>query len=322
MAVIENVHERVLAAPTADVGRLLDRLGGPDDLLWPSPTWLPMRFDRPLGVGADGGHGPVRYHVTAYEPRRRVEFTFGSRINLSGTHTFEVLDRGPASCVLRHRLAARPVGMMRLLWPAAVRVCHDTVLEHLLDNAERTVTGTVAQPVRYPLRARLAVAFESVRLRAVPVPENAALLHAALPHPDLADAFAVRVPRGTSIDPQTWADGIFRNPPPAVAAMLRLRNALVTPFGIEPGDTSVFETVARTEREVLLGVDAPHLDFRASVLVEPAEDSTTVTLSTHATVRSRGGRAYLGVVRLFHPLVVRAMLRRAARLAVAPAGHQ
>jgi hypothetical protein len=258
--------------------------------------------------------------VTAYEPGRHVEFTFDPRIGLPGTHTFELLERGPESCLLRHRLVATPVGAMRLLWPALIRSCHDTVLEHLLDNAERAVTGTVSRPVRYPLRARLAVAVESVRLRAVPVPERAALLHAALPQPDLADAFSVRVPPGVTTDPQTWADRIFRSPPPVVATLLRLRNALVAPLGIERGDSSAFDTVARTDREVLLGVDAPHLDFRADVLVEPDENGTTVTLSTHATVRSRAGRAYLAVVRLFHPPVVKAMLRRAARVAVAPPG--
>jgi hypothetical protein len=318
MAVIDNVHQRTLPVPTAVAGKLLDRLGAVGDPLWPSPTWIPMRFDRPLSVGADGGHGPVRYHVTAYEPGRRIEFTFHPRIGLTGTHTAELIDHGPGACILRHRLTATPTGSMRLLWPALIAVCHDTVVEHLLDNAEHAVTGAVAAPVRYGRRARLAVATESVRLRAVPVPQNAHALKAALPRPDLADAFAVRVPPGTGHDPQAWADAIFRNPPAAVTALLRLRNALVTPFGIEHGDRSAFDTVTRTDREVLLGTDAGHLDFRASVLVEPGDDHTTVTLSTHATAKNRAGRAYLALVRLFHPPVVKAMLRRAARAAVAP----
>ncbi|MEV6600804.1 DUF2867 domain-containing protein [Actinoplanes sp. NPDC051346] len=316
-ATVHNIHERVLPVSAARVGRLLDRVGADDDPLWPSPAWVPVRFDRPLAVGADGGHGPVRYHVTAYQPGHRAELTFHPRTGLTGTHTLEVEERDAHSCVLRHRLVARPTGGMRLLWPALVRVCHDTVIEHLLDNAERAVTGTVERPVRYPWRARLAVGLESVRVKAVPMPTST-LLPGAIDRPDLADAFALRVPPGTTTDPQDWADAIFRNPPRAVVALLRLRNRLVTPFGIERGDESAFDTIARTDREVLLGTDAGHLDFRAGVLVEPDADGTTVTVSTLAATRSRAGRAYLAVVRLVHPLVVRAMLRHAGLTTVAP----
>lgn len=318
---MENVHERVLPAPAAEVGRLLDRLASADDPLWPSPTWAPMRFDRPLGVGADGGHDEIRYHITAYEPGRLLECTVHPHVGLIGTHTFQVLDHGPDTCILRHRISGHTRGAMRFLWPAVVRSCHDAVLEHLLDNAEGAVTGSVARPFRYPLRARLAVAVANGRVRAVPVPAAATLLHAALPEPDLADAFSVRIPPGTSIDPQFWADRVFRDPPAAVLALLRLRDILVTPFGIDRGDHSAFDTIDRVGPELLLGTDAGHLDFRAGVLVEPDPDGTTITLATHATARSRAGRAYLTLVRLFHPPVVKAMLRRAARRATAPTPH-
>jgi hypothetical protein len=317
-ALVHNIHERELPVAADEVGRLVDRIGAADDPLWPVPAWVPVRFDRPLAVGADGGHGPIRYHVTGYEPGRRVELTFHPRIGLIGAHTLEVEERGPHACVLRHRVSARPVGRMRLLWPALVRVCHDTVIEHLLDNAERAVTGTVVHPVRYPWRARLAVSMESIRVRGVPVPAAATLLRGSIDRPELADAFALRVPPGTTTDPQDWADAVFRNPPRIVAALLRLRNRLVAPLGIEQGDDSAFDTITRNEREVLLGTDAGHLDFRAGVLVDPDTDGTTITVATLAATRSRAGRAYLAVVRLVHPLVVRAMLRHAGRTTVAP----
>lgn len=320
-AMVHNVHERALPVPAAEAGRLLDRVGAADDPLWPA-GWAPMRFDRPLAVGADGGHGSIRYHVTGYQPGRRVELTFHPVTGLIGTHTLEIEERGPHACVVRHRLDARPVGRMRLLWPAIVRVCHDTVLEHLLDNAEHAVTGAVATPVRYPWRARVAVALERPRARAVPVPAAATLLAAAIHRPGLADAFAVRVPPGTTTDPQDWADAIFRNPPGTVRALLHLRNRLVTPLGIERDDATAFDTIVRSDREALLGSDARHLDFRASVLVTGEPGGTTVTVSTRAAARNRAGRAYLAVVRLAHPWVVRAMLRRAARTVQGRAAHQ
>lgn len=315
MTLVSNVHERRLAAPAATVASLLDRLGREDDPLWPSPPWVPMRLDRPLSVGADGGHGPVRYCVSRYEPGRLVEFTFHERTGLRGSHTFEVEPLGSDACVLRHRLVGRLVGVHRLAWPAIVRSCHDTVLEHLLDNAEMAVTGRVAHPVRYPWRARLALCYSRSEVRSVPLPAQATLLGSAIPAPDLADAYSVRVARGTADDPQEWADRVFRDPPHAVRALLHLRNSLVGLVGIERGDPSAFDTLERTDREVLLGTDAAHLDFRASVLVQPDADGTTVTVSTVAATNSAAGRAYLAVVGVVHPFVVRAMLRRAARTA-------
>ncbi len=315
---IFNVHQRELPASAGDVGRLLNQVGSVDDPLWPAPTWAPMRFDRPLAVGADGGHGTIRYRVTRYEPGRAVEFAFDPAIGLHGSHVLEIEARGTDRCVLRHRLTGRATGAMRLLWPLAVRVCHDAVIEHLLDNAERAVTGTVREPVRYSRRARVSAAAENARVRTGPIPADAGLLRAWPARRDLADAFSVRVPPGTSTDPQDWADAVFRDAPRVVVALLRLRNALAPLIGVERGDATAFATLHRNEREVLLGVDAAHLDFRASVLVTPDDDGTVVTVSTVAAVRSWAGQAYLAVVRLVHPTVVRAMLRRAARRATAP----
>jgi hypothetical protein len=69
----------------------------------------------------------------------------------------------------------------------------------------------------------------------------------------------------------------------------------------------VFDLVAWSPDEVLLGIDQRHLAFRASVLVEPDR----VVVSTIVEVRNRRGRAYSAVVRRIHPWVVRTMLARA-----------
>ena len=134
---------------------------------------------------------------------------------------------------------------------------------------------------------------------------------------DWSDAYAVGTPNGQGRrDPQDWADAIFRSPPPVLVRVLfGLRELLVRTVGIERGGRHVFNTVARTEDEVLLGADQGHLGFRASVLVEVDR----VVLTTVVELRNRRGRAYFALVRRLHPLVVRRMLARAARTMAASA---
>jgi hypothetical protein len=161
---MRNVHQRRFPVPAAKAAPLLDRLASPDDVLWPDDSWPKMRLDRPLGVGAAGGHGPIRYSVTAYEPGRRVEFTFAPEMRFSGTHTLSIEDgvepAGEGACVIRHVLVGRARGRMRLGWPLVIRWLHDACLEDLLDNAEEALTGRVAAPARWSwwvrfLRARM-----------------------------------------------------------------------------------------------------------------------------------------------------------------------
>jgi hypothetical protein len=304
-----NVHERLVPAPLAEVGPLLDRLGGPDDVLWPSPAWVPMVLDGPVAVGVAGGHGPIRYRVTAYEPGRRVDFVFDPRTGLRGTHTFTAEAAGPDATLLRHVLAGRLGGVARLTWPLAIRWLHDAVLEDLFDNAVCAVGARPARPARWSPWVRLVRRLDVTRARAVPVPATP-LLADALPRIDWADAYAVRRRPGTPADPQVWADAAFRTPPRWVAGALVVREALVGAVGIDRGGASSFDTVRKRADEVLLGTDARHLHFRASVLVE----HDRVVLSTVVQANTHRGRSCSALVRRVHPLVVRAMLARAARL--------
>jgi hypothetical protein len=125
---VTNVHQR---SYPVDPGGLLDRVAGRDSPVWPVDSWPAMILDRPLSVGATGGHGPVRYSVTGYEPGRRVDFAFAPDFWAKGTHTFEVLD----GTTLRHTMVVRPAGAGHLLWPLAFRWLHDAFMRDLLDRA-------------------------------------------------------------------------------------------------------------------------------------------------------------------------------------------
>jgi hypothetical protein len=150
-----NMQRRVIAAPVTVLRNLQDRLAGPDDLLWPADHWEPLRLDRHLGVGASGGHGPIRYTVTAYEPGLRVRFEFPPGAPLDGYHELWVRAIGPDRSEMVHILVASTRGTMRLFWPLAMRWTHQALIAELLDNAERAATGTVRHPHRRSLWVRL-----------------------------------------------------------------------------------------------------------------------------------------------------------------------
>ncbi|MEV0028315.1 SRPBCC family protein [Nocardia sp. NPDC050793] len=154
MAVI-NIHVRHLAASAAEAGSLLDSLASEDDRLWPAPAWPPMRFDRPLGVGADGGHGPVRYRVEHYEPGRWVRFRFTGPRGFDGFHELTVRPTPDGGVDMIHLLAMHARGPARLTWPLAYRWMHDACLEDGFDRAEHALTGSVRRPARWSPAVRL-----------------------------------------------------------------------------------------------------------------------------------------------------------------------
>lgn len=163
---ITNVHERIYDADPDDVGALVDSLASDDDRLWPSDRWPPMRLDRPLGIGASGGHRPIGYLVEAYEPGRLLRFRFTRPEGFIGHHRFEVEDLSEGRTRLRHVIEMRARGADRLKWSLAIRHLHDALIEDALDRAAdqlgvgspsgRSATGSTApEERRWSLWVRL-----------------------------------------------------------------------------------------------------------------------------------------------------------------------
>lgn len=133
---VTNVHERLIQAPISRVGVLIDHLGSPDDQFWPNDRWPAIRFDRPLAVGAVGGHGPIRYFVEAYDPGRSITFHFTAPRGFHGTHGLKIEEVDGNSVNLRHELRMQTTGLARLSWPLVFRWLHDALVEDALDCAE------------------------------------------------------------------------------------------------------------------------------------------------------------------------------------------
>jgi hypothetical protein len=157
MTTISNLHAREIAAPAVAVGEILATLGSADDRLWATNIWLttPVVFDRPLGVGADGGHGSIRYSVVEYEYGRRIVFAFSPHGGLSGTHGFELEALGPDRCRLTHFLEAETSRWMRPIMPILIGY-HDAMVETAFDRAELEATDSLKRRTHLPRWLRIA----------------------------------------------------------------------------------------------------------------------------------------------------------------------
>lgn len=153
------------------------------------------------------------------------------------------------------------------------------------------------------------------------------LLGGLYPRVDLADSYAATLPPDASDDPDTLARFLFAQRSAWIAALMRLRDALVAPLGLKTASSlqaggdgrpriGIFRIVQRTPGELVLGEDDRHLDFRLSVLCQPMPDDTNgrqLVVSTVVHCHNATGRIYLAVIAPFHRRIVRAVLRRGAR---------
>jgi hypothetical protein len=158
---VVNVHSRVIPAPPATVGALLDTLGSPDDRVFPAAAWptTPFVLDGPLAVGAAGRLGSLALVVEELASGRRLVFRFADGQGVAGHHRFDIEPTGQESARLTHRLECTFAARLRPIAPIFLRQ-HDALVEDLFDRLELGATGRVAHPARWPLAVRIANAIE------------------------------------------------------------------------------------------------------------------------------------------------------------------
>lgn len=141
---------------------------------------------------------------------------------------------------------------------------------------------------------------------------------------DLADAYAVPISNDDRRDLHALANVAMGRPKPWVAALMRLRDAIMGTLGIKTSrqiheateragheHIHFFPVLSRSGREIIVGEDDSHLDFRASLMLRQASDGAgrELVVTTVVHCHNRLGRVYLAAITPFHRLVVRSGLR-------------
>jgi Protein of unknown function (DUF2867) len=132
------------------------------------------------------------------------------------------------------------------------------------------------------------------------------------------DAFRVEI-GAAAVNAREACTRMVLHGPRWIDALLRLRNILVTPFGLKtsgegapaPGGLiGLFPVLSETPERLVAGFDDSHLDFRIVVDISGDAASREVTSTTLVRTKNLLGRIYLTLIMPFHKLVVRSMMGR------------
>ena len=135
---ISNIHKRIINKPITEVGALLNSLSSKDDQLWPHEKWPRMKFDRDLSVGATGGHGPIRYVVTEFEPGKKIKFKFTGPSGFHGSHWLELKEVEGIKTEIKHTIRMDVSGSAVISWPIIFGPLHDALIENSFDKAQQS----------------------------------------------------------------------------------------------------------------------------------------------------------------------------------------
>jgi hypothetical protein len=167
-----------------------------------------------------------------------------------------------------------------------------------------------------------------IKARAVPAPSDNVLapLYAGA---HLLDAFAIQLPVGASDDLEVLARTLFEQQAAWIRALTWVRDAAMAMVGVKSSRAigaaaatrgaviGYFPLLSKSARELVVGEDDRHLDFRVAILLRPVPaGGRELVVVTVVHCHNRLGRTYLAVIAPFHRTILRANLERAVRVMV------
>ena len=158
--------------------------------------------------------------------------------------------------------------------------------------------------------------------RTTPPPESA--VAGWYENASLLDSYSIDLSSSKQDSMRVLATRTVGDPPAWIKALVAVRDAMVTPFGVKTSGevrasradnerVDFFPVQWESNDEIVLGEDDRHLDFRLSLLRRNSPTGTRLIATTVVHSNNAFGLAYLNVIRPFHHLVVRTNLARFAR---------
>lgn len=164
-----------------------------------------------------------------------------------------------------------------------------------------------------------------IKAHAVPVPSDSVLAPFYV-GADLLDAYAIQLPVGSNDDLEVLARAGFERQAWWIRALTRVRDVVMATVGVKSSRAvgaaaaargpviGFFPLLSKSARELVLGEDDRHLDFRLAILLRAgAAGDRELVVVTVVHCHNWLGRAYIAVIAPFHRVIAPASLEQAAR---------
>ena len=132
-------------------------------------------------------------------------------------------------------------------------------------------------------------------------------------HFDYTDIYSETVHTSRTISAEELAERFFCAPQWLVTLM-KIRNAIVKPFGLKMEKKLSDLTKIGSETKATLSKTDKHLDFQVALMSENAENgSQRISVSTKVRLHNNMGKFYFAIIKPFHRLICKTLLKRVRR---------
>jgi hypothetical protein len=141
------------------------------------------------------------------------------------------------------------------------------------------------------------------------------IIHSHLPA-DYVDTHSKEIQCERRITPEAFLDMAFNQHPKWIVWLLELRNILVKPFGLDTKSRFTDMNNDKSLNEIVFGMTDKHLTFYVSLWCgEHQNNKQLLKITTVVKYNNTLGKLYFAVIKPFHCVIIKTMLRRVGKLA-------
>lgn len=131
---------------------------------------------------------------------------------------------------------------------------------------------------------------------------------------DYSDSFSKEVVTQERITPDALFNMAFTQLPVWIDWLLKLRNTLVKPLGLDTTSRFSDSVCERNANEIVWGMPDKHLNFHVSMWCGECKDGKQeLRITTVVKYNNWIGGVYFFVIRLFHKIIIKSLLKSIAK---------